>query len=187
MKTFDFLVLSFQSSLSKRKIFSKKKNVEAVEVKLEGILSCEEIPIVRLKSYAIKALVIGYYIYKKMFNPLVNLRAFSLSPPIGTFSLRKIRNHLCPLIGTFSLCKIRNHLCTALLSSLYFSGFTLFEIRLLLYCSKVFFGTPKREATSLWGFPFSNSLSALYFILYDLFFAQRFVATHADCEFSKRR
>ena len=42
---------------------------------------------------------------------------------------------------------------------------------------KAFFGTPKREATSLWGIPFSNSLSALYFILYDLFSARRFIAT----------
>ena len=41
------------------------------------------------------------------------------------------------------------------------------------------FGTPKREATSLWGVPFSNSLSALYFILYDLFSARHFVATDA--------
>ena len=29
--------------------------MEAVEVKLEDILSCEEIPIARLKSYAINA------------------------------------------------------------------------------------------------------------------------------------
>ena len=111
-----------------------------------------------------------------MFNPPSNSRAFSLG--IG------------PLIGTFSLRKIGNHLCTALLSSLYFSGFTLFEIRLLLYFSKilslfffhvdkVFYGTPKREAISLWGVPFSNSLSALYFILYDLFSPRRFVATDA--------
>ena len=41
METFDFLVLRFQSSLGKRKIFSKKKDMEAVEVKLEDILSCE--------------------------------------------------------------------------------------------------------------------------------------------------
>ena len=109
-------------------------------------------------------------------NLPANSRAFSLD--IGL------------LIGTFSLRKIKNHLCTALLSSSYFSGFTLFEIRPLLYFSKilsqfffhvdkVFFGTPKREATSLWGVPFSNSLSALYFILYDLFSARCFVATEA--------
>ena len=53
MEKFDFLVLSFQSSLGKRKIFSKKKNMEAVKVNLEGIISCKEIPIVRLKSYAV--------------------------------------------------------------------------------------------------------------------------------------
>ena len=65
METFNFLVLSFRSSLDERKIFSKKKNMEAVEVKLEDILSCEEIPIVRLKSYAINAFVMGYHVYKK--------------------------------------------------------------------------------------------------------------------------
>ena len=58
METFDFLV---KSSLGKRNIFSKKKNMEAVEVKLEDILSCEKIPIVRLKSYAINAFVMGYH------------------------------------------------------------------------------------------------------------------------------
>ena len=71
METFDFLVLSFQSSLGKRKIFSKKKNMEAVEVKLEDILSCEEIPIVRLKSYAINAFVMGYQVYKKNWTPSI--------------------------------------------------------------------------------------------------------------------
>ena len=111
-----------------------------------------------------------------MFNPPANSRAFFM--------------RMDSLIGTFSLRKIRNHLCTALLSSLYFSGFTLFEIRLLLYFSKilslfffhvdkVFYGTPKREAISLWGVPFSNSLSALYFILYDLFSARHFEAVDA--------
>ena len=47
MEMFDFLVLSFQSSLSERKKFLKKKNMEAVEVKLEDILSFEEIQIVK--------------------------------------------------------------------------------------------------------------------------------------------
>ena len=65
METFNFLVLSFQSSLDERKIFSKKKNMEAVEVKLEDILLCEEIPIVRLKSYAINAFITGEHVYKK--------------------------------------------------------------------------------------------------------------------------
>ena len=68
MEAFDFLVLSFQSSLCKRKIFSKKKNMEAVEVMLEDILSCKEIPIVRLKSYAINAFVMGYHVYKKNWS-----------------------------------------------------------------------------------------------------------------------
>ena len=40
--------------------------MEAVEVKLEDILSCEEIPIVRLKSYAINSsVVMGYHVYMK--------------------------------------------------------------------------------------------------------------------------
>ena len=65
METFDFLVLNFQSSLGERTIFSKKKNMEAVEVKLEDILLCKEIPIVRLISYAINAFVTGYHVYKK--------------------------------------------------------------------------------------------------------------------------
>ena len=65
METFDFLVMSFQSVLGKRKIFSKKNNMEAVQVKLEDILSCEEIPIARLKSYAINDFVMGYHVYKK--------------------------------------------------------------------------------------------------------------------------
>ena len=59
METLNFLVLSFQSSLGKRKIFSKRKNMEVVEVKLG------DIPIVRLKSYAINAFVMGYHVYKK--------------------------------------------------------------------------------------------------------------------------
>ena len=71
METFDFLVLSFESSLGKRRIFSKKKNMEAVEVKLEDILSCEEIPIVRLKSYAINAFAMGYHVYKKNWTPSI--------------------------------------------------------------------------------------------------------------------
>ena len=66
MEKFDFLVLRFQSSLGKRKIFSKKKNMEAVEVKLQEIVSCEEMPIVRLKSYAINAFLMVYHVYKKI-------------------------------------------------------------------------------------------------------------------------
>ena len=71
MERFDFLVLSFQSSLGERNIFSKKKNIEAVEVKLEDILSCEEILIVRLKSYAINAFVMGYHVYQKNWTPSI--------------------------------------------------------------------------------------------------------------------
>ena len=50
----------------KKKIFSNKKNMVAVEVKLEDILLSEETPIVRLKSYAINAFVMGYHVYKKI-------------------------------------------------------------------------------------------------------------------------
>ena len=71
METFNFLVLSFQRFLGKTKIFSKKKNMEAAKVKLEDILSCEEIPIVRLKSYAINAFVMGYHVYKKNWTPSI--------------------------------------------------------------------------------------------------------------------
>ena len=39
--------------------------MEAVEVKLEDILSCEEIPIARVKYYATNALVMRYHVYKK--------------------------------------------------------------------------------------------------------------------------
>ena len=71
MEAFDFLVLSFQSSPGKRKIFSKRKNMEAVEVKLEDILSCEEIPIARVKYYATNALVMRYHVYKKNWTPSI--------------------------------------------------------------------------------------------------------------------
>ena len=57
----NFLVLSFQSFFGKRKIFSKKKNIKAVEKKLEDILSCEEIPIVRPKFYAVKGIVRSFH------------------------------------------------------------------------------------------------------------------------------
>ena len=43
--------------------------MEAVEVKFEDILSCEEIPIVRLKSYAINTFVMVYPVYKKNWPP----------------------------------------------------------------------------------------------------------------------
>ena len=71
MKTFDFLVLGVQSSLGKGKIFSKKKNLEAVEVKLEDILLCEEIPIVRRKSYTINAFVMDYHVYQKNWTSYI--------------------------------------------------------------------------------------------------------------------
>ena len=71
MEKFHFLVLSFQSWLGKRKIFSKKKNMEAVEVKLEDILSCGEIPVARLKSYAINVFIMGQHVYKKNWTPSI--------------------------------------------------------------------------------------------------------------------
>ena len=45
--------------------------MEAVEIKLEDILSCEEIPIVRLKSYAINAFGMGYHVYKNNWTPSI--------------------------------------------------------------------------------------------------------------------
>ena len=45
--------------------------MEAVEVKLEDILSCEEITIVRLKSYATNAFAMGYHVYKKSWTPSI--------------------------------------------------------------------------------------------------------------------
>ena len=45
--------------------------MEAVEVKLKDILSCEEVPIARLKSFAINALVMGYHVYKKNRTPSI--------------------------------------------------------------------------------------------------------------------
>ena len=77
METFDFLVLSFQSSLGKRKIFPKKKNMEADELILEDILLCEEIPIVRLTSYAINAFVIGSFTRK--IGPLPSETSYRVS------------------------------------------------------------------------------------------------------------
>ena len=77
METFDFIILSFLSSLGKRKNFSKKKNMEVskvrskVEVKLEDILLGEEIPIVTIKSYTINAFFTGYYVYKKNCTPFI--------------------------------------------------------------------------------------------------------------------
>ena len=45
--------------------------MEAVIVNLADILSCEEIPIVRLKYYAINAFVMGYQVYKKHWTPSI--------------------------------------------------------------------------------------------------------------------
>ena len=45
--------------------------MEPVEVKLEDILLCEEIPFVRLKSYAINAFVKGYHVYKNNWTPSI--------------------------------------------------------------------------------------------------------------------
>ena len=39
--------------------------MEAVELKLKDILPCEEIPIVRLKFYAINTFIMGYHVQKK--------------------------------------------------------------------------------------------------------------------------
>ena len=49
----------------------KESMAMAVELKLEDILSCEEIPIVRLISYEINAFVMGYHVYKNNWTPSV--------------------------------------------------------------------------------------------------------------------
>ena len=45
--------------------------MEAAEVKLEDILLCEEIPVVRLKSFAINVFVMGYHVYQKNWTPSI--------------------------------------------------------------------------------------------------------------------
>ena len=45
--------------------------MEAVEVKLEDILSCGEIPVVRLKSYAINVFIMGQHVYQKNWTPSI--------------------------------------------------------------------------------------------------------------------
>ena len=45
--------------------------MKVVEVKLEGIQSFEEIPIVIPKPYAINAFVMGYYVYQKNWIPSI--------------------------------------------------------------------------------------------------------------------
>ena len=45
--------------------------MKVVEVKLEGIQSFEEIPIVIPKSYAINAFIMGYHVYQKNWIPSI--------------------------------------------------------------------------------------------------------------------
>ena len=95
MEAFDFLVLSFQSSPGKRKIFSKRKNTEAVEVKLEDTLSCEEIPIVRLKSYAINSsVVMGYHVYMKNWTSSIGNEVLGFMEPTN-----KLEKYAVPVKG----------------------------------------------------------------------------------------
>ena len=95
MEAFDFLVLTFQSSPGKRKIFSKRKNMEAVEVKLEDILSCEEIPIVRLKSYAINSsVVMGYHVYMKNWTSSIGNEVLGFMEPTN-----KLEKYAVPVKG----------------------------------------------------------------------------------------
>ena len=95
MEAFDFLVLSFQSSPGKRKIFSKRENMEAVEVKLEDILSCEEIPIVRLKSYAINSsVVMGYHVHMKNWTSSIGNEVLGFMEPTN-----KLEKYAVPVKG----------------------------------------------------------------------------------------
>ena len=45
------------------------ESIMAVEAKLENILSCEDIPIVRLIQYEINAFVMGHHVYKSNWTP----------------------------------------------------------------------------------------------------------------------
>ena len=96
--------------------------------------------------------------YPDIVSSLANPKAFSL-----------IRG---PLAGMFSQRKTSNHFFNALISTSYFSSFTVLAARPLSYdwkifylfffqVRKVFYGTPKSEATSLLGVPFPKSLRAL--------------------------
>ena len=62
--------------------------MEAVEVKLEDILSCKEIPIVRLKSYAINAFVMGYHVYKKNWTPPIGDELQGLMEPTNKLIIK---------------------------------------------------------------------------------------------------
>ena len=163
-----------------------------VKPKLEDILSCEEIPIIKLISYEINTFVMGYHVYKSNWTPSVGDEFHGFMEPtnkmdkyavavrkndgevIGAFSLS-----IGPLIGIFSIRNISNHLWTALLTCSNFSGLTRFDICPLLNCLNIFslfffqvdnvlLGTLNMAATSFGAVPFSNSLRALYLILQDL-------------------
>ena len=55
--------------------------MEAVKVKLEDFLSCEEIPIVRLKSYGVNAFVMGDHVYKENWTPSIGDELHGLMEP----------------------------------------------------------------------------------------------------------
>ena len=71
METFDFLVLSFQSSLGEKRSFQKKEKYGSSRSKVIRHSACEEIPIVKLKSYKINAFVMGCHVYKKSWTPSI--------------------------------------------------------------------------------------------------------------------
>ena len=50
---------------------NEMERMMAVEAKLEDILSCEDIPIIRLIQYEINAFVMGYHVYKNNWTPSV--------------------------------------------------------------------------------------------------------------------
>ena len=87
---------------------------------------------------------------------------------------KKSEINVCFLLNTYSFSTLKfNSLSDLIILS---------ELRIeavRFHVDKVFFGTPKKKTTSLRGVPFSNSLNALYFILYELFSARCFVATDA--------
>ena len=69
--------------------------MEAVEVKLEDILSCEEIPIVRLKSYAINSsVVMGYHVYMKNWTSSIGNEVLGFMEPTN-----KLEKYAVPVKG----------------------------------------------------------------------------------------
>ena len=57
--------------LWKKREMNEIGSIMAVEAKLQDILSCEDISIVRLIQYEINAFVMGHHVYKSNWTPSV--------------------------------------------------------------------------------------------------------------------